>query len=338
MPASDALHMKTTMVDEFDRTWFKVLLTRRVELQSEAVGYDTTTTAEMQDSFGEKMKWALQASETFYVSPDMVDLALRASEDFPLDEKVMHEDLPAEVGFMRLAKPLLIEDVAGFKQNCHAILWSGPHLWIIGDRLDPTDEISIDVLRKDPNGPNQYGRYDIIGLTRFRFGEPIPYSAQFSNEYDIRKYREGGYSIAVSNGRVVVMNPQAEKVDIPYTIRRDPTIAWLLSVWRLMQQTLSTVDREVPPRGFRKRAQHLDIADDKVSVISLRRREQHHHYDPETANHINYRTPVRGHWRKVWCGPRDGERYQRAVYVDPFWRGPEGAPIIVRKRVNALIR
>jgi hypothetical protein len=37
------------------------------------------------------------------------------------------------------------------------------------------------------------------------------------------------------------------------------------------------------------------------------------------------RTRVAGHWRKQACGPRHSER--KVIWIAPFWRGPEDAPI-----------
>ncbi|WP_183086038.1 hypothetical protein [Propionibacterium australiense] len=48
------------------------------------------------------------------------------------------------------------------------------------------------------------------------------------------------------------------------------------------------------------------------------------------------RHPVRGHWRQQACGPNRALR--RPVYVLPYMRGPEGAPVREAPRVNAWRR
>jgi hypothetical protein len=70
-------------------------------------------------------------------------------------------------------------------------------------------------------------------------------------------------------------------------------------------------------------------------VIQLRRREGHG--ETGTGRALTVRFPVRGHWRRIWCGPAEN-RYQRAVYVHPYLKGPDGAPLIRRERINALVR
>lgn len=40
------------------------------------------------------------------------------------------------------------------------------------------------------------------------------------------------------------------------------------------------------------------------------------------------RTLVRGHWRQQPCGPRNEQR--KLIHIEPFWRGPEEAAVVVR--------
>lgn len=39
-------------------------------------------------------------------------------------------------------------------------------------------------------------------------------------------------------------------------------------------------------------------------------------------------TLVRGHWKQQSCGPAHGMR--KRLHIEPYWRGPEDAPIVVR--------
>lgn len=43
------------------------------------------------------------------------------------------------------------------------------------------------------------------------------------------------------------------------------------------------------------------------------------------------RSLVRGHWKNQPCGP--GSTLRKRIHVEPFWRGPEDAPIAVRSHV-----
>jgi hypothetical protein len=49
------------------------------------------------------------------------------------------------------------------------------------------------------------------------------------------------------------------------------------------------------------------------------------------AGHIGVRVLVRGHHKSQPHGPRSSLR--KAIWVDCFWRGPDGAPVAVHPHV-----
>lgn len=50
-----------------------------------------------------------------------------------------------------------------------------------------------------------------------------------------------------------------------------------------------------------------------------------------TGRHINVRTLVSGHWRNQVCGVGGLER--KVIWIEPFWRGPEAAPLTEKRAV-----
>jgi len=40
---------------------------------------------------------------------------------------------------------------------------------------------------------------------------------------------------------------------------------------------------------------------------------------------------VAGHWKMQPCGPGGSER--KRIFIEPYWRGPEDAPIAIRPHV-----
>jgi hypothetical protein len=50
-----------------------------------------------------------------------------------------------------------------------------------------------------------------------------------------------------------------------------------------------------------------------------------------SSNRPTVQVLVRGHWKRQSCGPRASER--RWTFIEPYWRGPEDAPIAVREHV-----
>lgn len=46
---------------------------------------------------------------------------------------------------------------------------------------------------------------------------------------------------------------------------------------------------------------------------------------------LKVQTLVRGHWKNQPCGPGSSER--KFIHIEPYWRGPEDAPIAVRPHI-----
>lgn len=50
----------------------------------------------------------------------------------------------------------------------------------------------------------------------------------------------------------------------------------------------------------------------------------------ESGRKMKVRAAVRGHWRRQWYSSIESHRH---IWIDPFWRGPEGAPVRGAERV-----
>jgi hypothetical protein len=46
---------------------------------------------------------------------------------------------------------------------------------------------------------------------------------------------------------------------------------------------------------------------------------------------VTVQTFVRGHWKMQACGV--GRLHRKHIHIEPYWRGPEEAPIVVRPHV-----
>jgi hypothetical protein len=334
MPAHDALHFRTVLTEQFGLPKFCQLV------DSYAISESVMGSARrLPDAFkAPAMKRALDIAETYYVAPGMSALAQMAAEDFPEDEVILPEDLPSPAGIMWLPARFRFLEMRGRLQVVHGVLWMNNRIWYLADRADPEDEMSAELrIRFHHGGTETFGRYDVCALEHFEFGKPMPRMITFPKgvlpiEAKVTFGHTPDGSLTMATDHPVDLSMLQSTIDtrgIPSV-----TLRYILAIWRLMQQSLASVHRETEmPRADRRRAarNHVPTA---VTVIMLRRREQTRE---GTGEKINYRTIVRGHWRRVWCGS-GAEKYQRAVYIHPFWRGPENAPIIIRNRINALTR
>lgn len=108
--------------------------------------------------------------------------------------------------------------------------------------------------------------------------------------------------------------------------------ATLRSAWLLMKQTLASITEVEPDRAARRRLSRLGRAVSLVRVVTLRRIA---HGDGDGDRIWHHQWIVRGHWRKQWF---PSVRVHRPVWVAPYLKGPDGAPLIGGEKVYALRR
>lgn len=58
----------------------------------------------------------------------------------------------------------------------------------------------------------------------------------------------------------------------------------------------------------------------------------------EAAVNWSHRWLVRGHWRQQRCKDDSGAWTTRPVFIHPYIKGPEEAPLLSRRHVNHLVR
>lgn len=112
-----------------------------------------------------------------------------------------------------------------------------------------------------------------------------------------------------------------------------------LSALRIMQQPYAARATEHAPRAAAKRLARQN-ASSEITVITFRQPQRSaRERDAERAWTLDHRVLVRGYWRRhQHYKTPDGRWAEKQIYVGPYVKGPEGAPLVVTKKVNDLIR
>lgn len=116
----------------------------------------------------------------------------------------------------------------------------------------------------------------------------------------------------------------------------------LITTWLLAEQPhIGVAHRQRLPQhagaGLGKPAHQSEL-----KIIRLRETPTHPEpWESEQAKEgkkwaQQYRTVVNGHWRNQPYGP--GRALRKPIYIEPFLRGPSGAPIIIRPTVKMWSR
>jgi hypothetical protein len=267
----------------------------------------------------------LQTADPMYVSMEVVDMWDHARESFKAE--VLHAwDLPCPVSFALLPKQMVMTDVDGNKISFRAISWipAGPSenvewndtppqgvwytLWSHIDDLDDFNRPNLDA--RERASWEALGNWAILFSGYIPFGQLEDWIAMTAKSPDLES-----------------------EIDL-----RARTWLLLQSFWRLSRQIVPM--KQALPRQLRRdRKRHYRTED--VTVITLRRQRQpHDDHDPSEVD-WKWQWVVRGHWRNQYystLGDVGDPNAYRQIWIMPYMKGPEDAPIKPVKRAFEFTR
>lgn len=271
--------------------------------------------AEQQDS-------ELAMAELFYVTKDMGQLALAAAATLPPDLDLTDPlAWPSDAGFVYFDGGIGFSGLIGNPEaaavdgeetqisliRCYGMLWSrmanGVMFNVAYSRADEPATIDGSFPSPWKTAPLLLTTVDQNNPFRFKTPDDFTYSGSVTRQDD------------VLNARL---------------------FASVTAALQLMQQPLTTTSR-IAARGGRDR--HAAVRRPLVGVTivdlrpSLARAEA---VDLDAGGHLSVRFIVRGTWRNQPYGP--GNSLRRAQYIPAFWKGPAGAPVLIREVVNVWKR
>lgn len=297
------------------------------------------------------MRRHVQTAYAFHVTADMCDLLTWAADGLENDDKWDRSLAPTGCGIVHFDKPIVIggaEDDPEAIMTCHWMIW-GPGeaspdgrprtiLWWIDDdkeshfrqllkSLNNSDDYDQNRMRSEID--STMGNWSaLMGWDSFpdgmALGDPVIPMEGSSDLFNSMKKRVG----------IEWAVPEAA---VPGAIERlwqtnDARITHAL--WLLLQQTVVTQDIDNLDRATRRRATRKRIPP-RVTVIKLRRSNEGREHG-ESEVEWQHRWIVRGHWRWQACGPNYSER--RRIWISPFIKGPEDAPLKQSEKVYSLQR
>lgn len=131
----------------------------------------------------------------------------------------------------------------------------------------------------------------------------------------------------------VSFSPMSGAIREPWAAEMVHTLG---AAWILMQQPTVATTRRTRGRGAGVGGKKKPEKTSLVQVIELRRLAYKHSEEKgHSTREYHTRWMVRGHWRQQRVGP--GRKYTKPVFVSPYLKGPDGAPIKT-DRVNAWRR
>jgi hypothetical protein len=268
-------------------------------------------------------KWrnSLDVSENLYVTADIGAVIAVAGMDLPDDFLVRHEHLWSEHGFIYFEEPLR-DDI--FAAPIRAMSWHHGMGWTShptkSERI-PGVEINLWSDEAVPGGPPLTTVLYSAGSDFLGYGRPAT----------------GWY---LNNTGDMVQPVDDRNMSIP--------ARFVIALMAFVRDELPAISVQPPPRSMNARLRYVGMPMQEVSVIELRRRAYIPRDLDETdgsGRSLRYRHVVRGHWHGYWVGPSHPahtgtteEKELIYVYLSPYIKGPEEAPLLPTDRVNLVRR
>lgn len=324
----------------------------------------TETVAGMWDTTKDRARIAaLSASaaaangETFLVEPSMSVVIEAAAASLDDSDRVDMNMFPSRAGVIRFVHPIEFTDIRGSQCKVHWVTWTGttyPHTNAFGtptmvrsqvltmwnDVADP-DEVTTSVLdatrqsnpRALPEILRTIGRWQCVGSIIVRDGQKV-----------------GASSRSVRSEEVA----EAEKLDDAYggaytgpAVQSD---AEVFNLSRIIWATILLMGQEIvsTSRSTHSKAESKVLrrrrANDVLTVITLRRKRVVGEDGQGAGHEYDHRWLTRGHFAWRHCGESHPmaqpyeKGYRARVWINPYLKGPEDAPVRVTKKVNRLAR
>ena len=294
-----------------------------IKLQLEGAEYEPRTRDMMAGLF-KSIPSQLRSGDPYFVSREMCRLVEAAAETFE-PEAIYPTDVLSLVGFLYFEQPFQVPDRFDRPVTIKAIGWQ-PAMAnndLNPDRVLTREDELVEWLEE------RHAKGLIDGLVMTIYSEPNP------------EHWPAGHMPPLEPLHITPwwwgMSFEGNEV----TEGGTPTGAewwWKIvqTTFRLMQQHITVRHSERPLRPQRRDAKRINVPERDVVVVTLRReRSKGQHDEPMSEAHYDHRFIVGGHWRNQWY---PSARTHRQIWIAPYEKGPEGAPLIIKPRAYAWTR
>lgn len=326
MRPSQVLDMQGDLLSRFDDVRFAQTAANWFVLDLGATARDMRT-RQWQEG-GHALAGALRnhvnSAYAFRVTEDMSYLVQHAATALDETDTFDASAPPTGTGLVRFDRPLEFIDVRGRTMKAHWLTW-GPAVingvprilltWF-NDTDDPDD---VQRIQADEDPEHAAYARTVLGRWGWIGADFATHGAELGSE---------------------VREPDAEKAAQIIADGHVPTAAtsgvrYAMALWMLLGQTITSVEDEEVDRAAARRAKRMNLPP-RVTVIQLRRAKGSAKADGETMVEWHHRWITRGHWRWQRCG--EGLLELRRIWISPYVKGPEGAPLKVSDKVYDLSR
>jgi hypothetical protein len=304
---------------------YKAALVQQLPMHHGGKGHLTHMSASTGETAIELSQFLPDAS-AYFVSADMAAIASHAAKSMP-DQAFRSDDPPARTGWMMFDAP-----IARFQSE---------------DETYPITATAWPVWRTPIfNGPDGFGTVRDKGTPEGAADEgekPPDRICDVLEVYLCASIRDTLVPVADvhleegdswgEESRVHVDRSEQEYFDHdPYAVVR--------AAWSIMQQSVLTrrsiaqLDDTKVDRPTRRRMARLHLPSALI-IVRLRRLEHPESDLPPEKVDWSHRWLATGHWRNQWLPSINAHRLQ---WINPYVKGPNDRPLVLKNRVTAWVR
>lgn len=241
-----------------------------------------------------RMASATAGADLYYITPEMCELAGAAARSLP-DFELGADDPPSRSGLMWFAKPIADHDGDDVPIAICGVTWT----------VLPRN-IRLALLAERDN-PFIYKGYSGEMMRQLGFPPVFPLG-----HWDAPTFaEEDGVPPLIENNKGKAGHH---------------VLAVIKTLWLLLRQPMTAQDDVPADRQERRRLAREGREPSRVRVIRLRRPSGRGSGEPGEPTIWHHRWIVRGHWRMQPHG--QGRQQRRPVWIAPFVKGPEDAPML----------
>lgn len=325
----------------------------------------------------DRVRKVTTTAPTHYVSPDMCEMIRMAAEEMP-PGGLSPKDLPSPSGFLLFARPMQIVSMFDDEETPHpvsvsAVAWEDG---MVGHPTSGTQPGVSYWLFMNPNDAAAFTNKTVAAQWKAATGQDIPEPvnvigtpppgspmAELMTEDEMRSaqgplpiydfsgwtYGTAWNSVTPGNNLVGLVERAGElravtigEVNEDGSLNVAPVVdqarRLMLTTWKMLQEKITALDEERPPRYIRRRAERRMPEAGDIIVVRLRK-ETHGSLvvlNEEEGPWWNHRWLVRGHWRNQPYGPN--KSLTKIIWISPYIKGPDDAPLVVKDKIFSLER
>jgi len=325
-----ALDAQTDLLRSFGTVEGRDYLNGFVKALERAGAYNGEGVLEHPDGAAEALVGAatggLPSCDPFYVSGDLAELIDWAADSFQ-PEPLIATDLIVPGGFAYFSKPIFLKDTHRLQMPIRAIQWNAAFEHDSTGGTGPA-------IRFEQDEGQPIGGVILTFYSHRADGDP---GGDRSTYPDMRI---GGSDLAMEYVTLLRFGEMHDAFNDDESLR--DVLTHVKVFFRLCQQTIAVPRRERVPRPVWKRARATWKDIREVVVFTLRRAKPSQYEGEEREVEWNHRWMVSGHWRNQPYVERDDQGNKRTVYrqiwIAPYIKGPDGKPLILKRRAFELVR